>query len=130
MGRRRRDLEDALLELVAALMGPPEKRARPADVAEGGLKGLLRACAAALAEGDVEAFEGLVGRARAEVSVTGDPLQRLGAYMVEGMVARIERSGSNIYRALRCREPEGKDLLSYMHILYEVCPYLKFGYFP
>uniref|UniRef100_A0A5B6Z9Y2 Putative chitin-inducible gibberellin-responsive protein 1-like n=1 Tax=Davidia involucrata TaxID=16924 RepID=A0A5B6Z9Y2_DAVIN len=48
--------------------------------------------------------------------------------MVEGLVARKEASGNNIYKTLRCREPEGKELLSYMHILYEICPYLKFGY--
>jgi hypothetical protein len=48
--------------------------------------------------------------------------------MVEGLVARKEASGTNIYRALRCREPESNDLLSYMQILYEICPYLKFGY--
>ncbi|KAE8693424.1 Chitin-inducible gibberellin-responsive protein 2 [Hibiscus syriacus] len=68
----------------------------------GNLKQLLIACAQALSENNM------------------DELIRL--------VARKEASGSNIYRALRCREPEGRDLLSYMHILYEICPYLKFGY--
>ncbi|KAJ0694940.1 putative transcription factor GRAS family [Helianthus annuus] len=92
------------------------------------LKQLLTACASALAGNKINEFEILVERARAAVSITGDPIQRLGAYMVEGLVARRELSGNNIYRALRCREPQGKDLLSYMHILYEICPYLKFGY--
>ncbi|CAN1224101.1 Chitin-inducible gibberellin-responsive protein 1 [Linum grandiflorum] len=73
-------------------------------------------------------FEKLVDKARGEVSITGEPIQRLGAYLVEGLVARNQSSGSNIYRALNCREPESKDLLSYMQILYEICPYLKFGY--
>lgn len=92
------------------------------------LKQLLIACASALAGNKVDEFEGLVERARGLVSISGDPIQRLGAYMVEGLVARRELSGNNIYRTLRCREPEGKDLLSYMKILYEICPYLKFGY--
>ncbi|KAL8255140.1 hypothetical protein R6Q59_033361 [Mikania micrantha] len=92
------------------------------------LKQLLIACASALAGNKINEFEILVERARALVSITGDPIQRLGAYMVEGLVARRELSGNNIYRALRCQEPQGKDLLSYMHILYEICPYLKFGY--
>lgn len=62
------------------------------------------------------------------MSVTGDPIQRLGAYIVEGLVARKELSGTTIYRSLKCKEPAGKDLFSYMYILYEICPYLKFGY--
>lgn len=92
------------------------------------LKQLLITCARALAGNKLDEFAKLVELARASVSISGDPIQRLGAYMVEGLVARKELSGNNIYRALRCREPEGKDLLSYMHILYEICPYLKFGY--
>lgn len=92
------------------------------------LKHLLIACASALASNKVDEFERLVEKARAFVSIGGDPSQRLGAYIVEGLVARKESSGNNIYRALKCKEPEGKELLSYMHILYEICPYLKFGY--
>ncbi|KAK9151970.1 hypothetical protein Syun_010279 [Stephania yunnanensis] len=73
-------------------------------------------------------FENLTEQARGVVSICGEPIQRLGAYMIEGLIARKEESGGNIYRSLRCKEPESKDLLSYMQILYEVCPYLKFGY--
>uniref|UniRef100_A0A3Q7GTW2 Uncharacterized protein n=1 Tax=Solanum lycopersicum TaxID=4081 RepID=A0A3Q7GTW2_SOLLC len=39
------------------------------------------------------------------VSVTGDPIQRLGAYIVEGLVERKELSGTTIYRSLKCKEP-------------------------
>ena len=94
----------------------------------GNLKQLLIACAKALSENNMNEFDKLIGKARGAVSICGEPIQRLGAYMVEGLVARKEESGSNIYRALRCREPEGKDLLSFMQILYEICPYLKFGF--
>lgn len=92
------------------------------------LKQLLIACAKALSENNINDFDNLIEKARTAVSISGEPIQRLGAYLVEGLVARKEKSGSSIYRGLRCREPEGKDLLSYMHILYEICPYLKFGY--
>ncbi|EPS59520.1 hypothetical protein M569_15285, partial [Genlisea aurea] len=94
------------------------------------LKQLLIACAEALSENRIVEFEELIGHARGVVSVSGEPIQRLGAYMLEGLVARKEASGLNIYRSLRCHQPmpESKDLLSYMHILYEICPYLKFGY--
>ncbi|KAA8523753.1 hypothetical protein F0562_010176 [Nyssa sinensis] len=94
----------------------------------GNLKHLLIACARALCENKLDDFEKLIEKARSAVSISGEPIQRLGAYLVEGLAARKEASGTNIYQTLRCREPEGKDLLSYMHILYEICPYLKFGY--
>ncbi|XP_027341081.1 chitin-inducible gibberellin-responsive protein 1-like isoform X2 [Abrus precatorius] len=92
------------------------------------LKQLLIACAKALSENNMKDFDQLVGKARNTVSINGDPIQRLGAYMVEGLVARKEASGNSIYHALRCREPEGIELLSYMQLLFEICPYLKFGY--
>lgn len=94
----------------------------------GNLKQLLIECARALSENRIEDFEKLVEQAKGMVSISGDPIQRLGAYLIEGLVARKESSGTKIYRALRCKEPLGQDLLSYMHILYEICPYLKFGY--
>ncbi|KAJ8527689.1 hypothetical protein K7X08_015140 [Anisodus acutangulus] len=114
--RNMKQLEAALVDL--PLQGVPSSN----------LKQLLIACARALAENNLDDFEILVAKARMVVSVTGDPIQRLGAYIVEGLVARKELSGTTIYRSLRCKEPAGKDLLSYMHILYEICPYLKFGY--
>nr|GMC51810.1 scarecrow-like protein 21 [Ipomoea batatas] len=92
------------------------------------IKQLLIECARALDENKLLDFDRLIEVARCAVSITGDPIQRLGAYMIEGLVARKEASGTNIYRTLKCKEPAGDDLLSYMHILYEICPYLKFGY--
>ncbi|OIW03172.1 hypothetical protein TanjilG_11809 [Lupinus angustifolius] len=92
------------------------------------LKQLLIACAKALSENNMRGFDQLIVKARSAVSVSGEPIQRLGAYMVEGLVARTEASGSSIYRALRCKEPESEELLSYMQMLFEICPYLKFGY--
>ncbi|XP_073135952.1 scarecrow-like protein 21 [Henckelia pumila] len=110
--RRRKDMEDF------ALQGFPPNN----------LRQLLIACAKALSEHKLDEFEKLVLYAHSVVSVSGDPIQRLGAYMIEGLIARKELSGTNIYRSLKCDKPDGKDLLSYMHILYEICPYLKFGH--
>ncbi|KAL8503888.1 hypothetical protein ACS0TY_022569 [Phlomoides rotata] len=73
-------------------------------------------------------FEFLMSKLRPMVSVNGDPLQRLGAYMLEGLVARFSFSGSSICKALRCKEPAISELLSYVHLLYEACPYFKFGF--
>lgn len=94
----------------------------------GDLKQLLIACANAMAENNTELFDRLIETARNAVSINGEPIQRLGAYMVEGLVARTEASGNSIYHALKCREPEGEELLTYMQLLFEICPYLKFGY--
>ncbi|XP_021725970.1 chitin-inducible gibberellin-responsive protein 1-like [Chenopodium quinoa] len=105
-----------------------EEEIQQLQIPSGNLKELLIECARALSENRMDDFEKLVEQARGEVSISGQPIQRLGAYMIEGLVARKQSSGNNIYRALRCKEPLGKDLLSYMHILYEICPYLKFGY--
>ncbi|CAL9107143.1 unnamed protein product [Musa textilis] len=107
----------------------PEKRLKKMmKLAGGDVKQLLIKCAEALSDNKIEKFELLVEEARGVVSISGEPIQRLGAYMLEGLVARHESSGTNIYRTLRCREPESKELLSYMRILYDICPYLKFGY--
>lgn len=123
-------MKHVLWQLESDLMGPEETPVSlaPSPPPVNDIRWLLVACARALDEKKLSDFERLVEHARGVVSISGDPIQRLGAYMVEGLVARKEASGSNIYRALRCHEPAGKDLLSYMHILYEMCPYLKFGY--
>lgn len=97
-------------------------------VSGGDLKGVLAACAKAVGDNDLLTAEWLMSELRSMVSVSGEPLQRLGAYMLEGLVARLASSGSSIYKALKCKEPTSNELLSYMHLLYEVCPYFKFGY--
>ncbi|XVF33899.1 hypothetical protein REPUB_Repub18cG0011200 [Reevesia pubescens] len=97
-------------------------------IARGDLKELLCACAKAIDNSDMYTADCLMIQLRQMVSVLGEPMQRLGAYMLEGLVAKLASSGSSIYKALRCKEPASAELLSYMHILYEICPYFKFGY--
>ncbi|KAF3443292.1 hypothetical protein FNV43_RR12974 [Rhamnella rubrinervis] len=92
------------------------------------LNQVLVSCAKAVSDNDLSTTKRLIHELRQMVSVSGDPIQRLGAYMLEGLVARLSSSGSNICKALRCKEPASSELLSYMHILYELCPYFKFGY--
>lgn len=97
-------------------------------ISGGDLRGLLCICAKVLGDNDILTTEWLISELRQMVSVSGDPLQRLGAYMVEGLVAKLAYSGSSIYKSLRCKEPAGAELFSYMHLLYEICPCFKFGY--
>ncbi|KAK1318010.1 Scarecrow-like transcription factor PAT1 [Acorus calamus] len=98
------------------------------EIPRGDLKQMLIAFARAVAEDDPYMRGVLMESLTQMVSVTGDPMQRLGAYLLEGLVARLASSGSAIYKSLKCKEPSSSELLSYMHILYEVCPYFKFGY--
>ncbi|KAG5053435.1 hypothetical protein AAZX31_02G280000 [Glycine max] len=97
-------------------------------ISRGDLKEMLCTCAKTVAGNDMETTEWLMSELRKMVSVSGDPIQRLGAYMLEALVARLASSGSTIYKVLKCKEPTGSELLSHMHLLYEICPYLKFGY--
>ncbi|KAL9268712.1 Scarecrow-like transcription factor PAT1-like protein [Drosera capensis] len=92
------------------------------------LKQVLIACAEVMSDGDKWTTQWLLEELRQLVSVSGEPIQRLGAYILEGLVARLSSSGSSICKALKSKEPSCADLLSYLHILYEVCPYIKFGY--
>lgn len=95
---------------------------------QGDVKCLLIKCAEAVAGNHhVKAGE-LIAELKKIVSIYGDPMERLGAYMLEGLVARLHSSGGRIYRSLNCKDPTSSELLSYMQILYEVCPYFKFGY--
>ncbi|XWS27771.1 hypothetical protein CRYUN_Cryun25bG0009000 [Craigia yunnanensis] len=97
-------------------------------ITRGDQKELLCACAKAIDNNDMYMADCMMTQLRQMVSVSGEPMQRLGAYMLEGLVARLASSGSYIYKALRCKEPASAELLSYMHRLYEICPYFKFGY--
>uniref|UniRef100_A0A7N0RJ84 Scarecrow-like transcription factor PAT1 n=1 Tax=Kalanchoe fedtschenkoi TaxID=63787 RepID=A0A7N0RJ84_KALFE len=90
-------------------------------------QGLLD-CALAISEDNRPKAQYLIAELEQMVSVSGEPIQRLGAYVLEGLIAKFNSAGSSIYEVLRCKEPASSDLFSYMHILYEVCPYFKFGY--
>lgn len=92
------------------------------------LVSVLSKCAEAVGDEDVSRAGNLMDLLGNMVSVSGTPIQRLAAYMLEGLRARLEVSGYNIYKKLRCEPPTGKQLLSYMHILYIICPYYKFAY--
>ncbi|GAB4830744.1 GRAS [Ancistrocladus abbreviatus] len=92
------------------------------------LKQVLILCAEAVSDEDWSTASSLMDMLGHMVSVSGSPIERLAAYMLEGLRARVEYSGYTIYRKLRCDQPTNKELLSYMHILYLICPYYKFAY--
>ncbi|OIW00088.1 hypothetical protein TanjilG_26425 [Lupinus angustifolius] len=93
------------------------------------LRDVLMLCAQAVSDDDIPRAVGWMDNVLGKmVSVSGDPIQRLGAYLLEGLRARLESSGSVIYKSLKCEQPSGNELMTYMHILYKICPYWKFAY--
>lgn len=92
------------------------------------LRQVLVLCAEAVANEDLATARALMDMLGQMVSITGSPIERLAAYMLEGLRARLEFSGFNIYKKLRCDPPTSPELLSYMHILYLICPYYQFAY--
>lgn len=91
-------------------------------------KQLLFNCAAVISDGNVEEAQAMITELRQMVAIQGDPSQRLAAYLVEGLAARIASSGHGLYKALKCKEPPTTDRLSAMQILFEICPCFKFGF--
>lgn len=92
------------------------------------LKEIMYICAEAISERNRVQWEACMEALDKMVSVCGTPIQRLAAYVLEGLRARLQSSGYTIYKKLRCEQPTSSELLTYMHILYEVCPYFKFAY--
>lgn len=92
------------------------------------VKNLLVTCAAAISEEKMDVAEFAMQDLRKTASVYGDPLERLAAYMSEGLIARLHASGSTIYKALKCWEAPAVEVLSAMQKLYEICPYIKFAF--
>lgn len=91
-------------------------------------KQILISCARALSEGKAEEALSMVNELRQIVSIQGDPSQRIAAYMVEGLAARMAASGKFLYKALKCKEPPSDERLAAMQVLFEVCPCFKFGF--
>ncbi|KAM0002520.1 putative transcription factor GRAS family [Helianthus debilis subsp. tardiflorus] len=83
------------------------------------LKQVLIACAKSVSDNDELNARLFISELRRMVSVAGEPIQRIGAYMLEGLIARLSSSGSTIYKS---------DLTLNTRVLYEICPYFKYGY--
>jgi hypothetical protein len=89
---------------------------------------LLFDCAMALSEYNTDEAQAIITELRQMVSIQGDPSQRIAAYLVEGLAARIVASGKGIYKALTCKDPPTLYQLSAMQILFEICPCFRLGF--
>ncbi|KAL1561183.1 Proteasome subunit YC7alpha/Y8 (protease yscE subunit 7) [Salvia divinorum] len=91
-------------------------------------KHMLLECAAVVHSGDFKRASSMINVLRQHVSIQGDPSERIAAYLVEALVARMAMSGKGLYRALKCKEAPSSDRLSAMQVLFEVCPCFRFGF--
>lgn len=91
-------------------------------------KHLLFKCATAISNGNFTEASGMINELRQHVSIQGDPSERIAAYMVEALVARMATSGKGLYKALRCKEAPSLIRLSAMQVLFEACPCFRFGF--
>ncbi|KAL2467836.1 Scarecrow-like protein 1 [Forsythia ovata] len=91
-------------------------------------KRLLFECAAAIRVGNFEEASSMINELRQKVSIQGDPSERIAAYMVEALTARMATTGKGLYKALKCKEPPSSLRLSAMQVLFEVCPCFRFGF--
>ncbi|XP_019175164.1 PREDICTED: scarecrow-like protein 1 [Ipomoea nil] len=91
-------------------------------------KQLLFSCAAAIQHGNLEQASAMINGLRQMVSIQGEPCDRIAAYMVEALAARMDTSGKGLYKALKCKAPPSNDRLSAMQVLFEVCPCFRFGF--
>ncbi|KAH7276792.1 hypothetical protein KP509_39G021800 [Ceratopteris richardii] len=62
------------------------------------------------------------------ISMHGEPLERLAAYMFEGLSARLRSSDGGIYVELKDKERKPVEILSAVQKLYEISPCIKFAY--
>ncbi|XP_059309362.1 scarecrow-like protein 21 [Lycium ferocissimum] len=123
------DIDDSGSCSFNGVVSRPSRRNQVSDIASRlDLKELLVACAEAVSEADISTAEVLMNVLEPRVSVSGVPMQRLSAYMLECLKARLLSSGSIIYKKLKCNEPTSSELMSNMQVLYHICPYYKFAY--
>uniref|UniRef100_A0A0D6R6L9 Uncharacterized protein n=1 Tax=Araucaria cunninghamii TaxID=56994 RepID=A0A0D6R6L9_ARACU len=104
------------------------KQVHASQIPQDDIEQLLIACAEAVDNYELAKAEESIALLRQRVSVWGNPIQRLGAYMVEGLEARLRSTGTRIYKRLKCKEPDSTEVISYFQILKAACPCFRLGY--
>ncbi|KAH7416356.1 hypothetical protein KP509_14G087500 [Ceratopteris richardii] len=105
-------------------------RTYPPPRGTGNPREALLACARAVDNADYASAKTLLSALEQCVSTYGDPLQRVSAYMAEGLAARIEllMDGVSTRLVKMMKDPSPADILKGTQVLYRWCPYFKFGY--
>lgn len=90
---------------------------------------LLLSCANAVAVNNMEYTNIYLEQLAVLASLTGDPMQRVATYFMEGLADRITKSWPGVYKALHSTHlPSVMDILSARQVFFSVCPYLKFAF--
>eukprot|EP01018_Ginkgo_biloba_P030930 Gb_13901 [translate_table: standard] len=90
---------------------------------------LLLACANHVSCGNMEKTNMCLEQLSLLVSPTGDSMQRVATYFMEGLAARITKSWPGLYKALNSTHlPSPADLATARQLFFNLCPYLKFGF--
>lgn len=114
---------------ISSQQQPKTSATQPRVDAASSSRKLLVECATAISEGESDNALTIIMKLMPLISVYGDPMQRLTAYMVEGLVARLGPSAQSLYDTLKWKETPTKDISSATRLqLYKVCPYIEFGY--
>eukprot|EP01018_Ginkgo_biloba_P018017 Gb_12385 [translate_table: standard] len=90
---------------------------------------LLLTCANHVSNGNMEHTNMCLEQISLLASLTGDPMQRVATYFMEGLAARITKSWPGLYKALNSTQlPSIADLISARQVFFNLCPYLKFAF--
>lgn len=93
---------------------------------------MLLACAEAIAHEDHEVAQASLLNLHQLSSKTGSSMQRLAAYFAEAFHARLTNTGGHSRAALLnsfSNPTPAQEVLEAYHVLYQVCPYIKFAHF-
>ncbi|GLJ44159.1 hypothetical protein SUGI_0921300 [Cryptomeria japonica] len=105
--------------------GSPELKAE-----ERGLRliELLGMCANHVSAGNMEQSNLCMEQISNLASLTGDPMQRLATYFMEGLAARITKAWRGLHRALNSTHlPSIVELVSARQVFYSLFPYFRFA---
>ncbi|KAI4385660.1 hypothetical protein MLD38_003657 [Melastoma candidum] len=101
-------------------------RRRSGDVVD--LQSLLKLCAQAISACDQRGASDLLRQIRQHASPTGDGMQRLAYYLANGLEARLDGYGTEIYNNLNASWPV-KDVIQHYHLFLAICPFRKVANF-
>ncbi|GMI72573.1 SCARECROW-like 14, GRAS (GAI, RGA, SCR) 2, ARABIDOPSIS THALIANA GRAS (GAI, RGA, SCR) 2 [Hibiscus trionum] len=89
------------------------------------LRTLLTLCAQAVATDDRRSANELLKQIRQHSDPTGDGMQRLAHYFVDGLEARLAGSGNQSYNPVVTRPTSAANFLKAYHLFLAACPFKK-----
>ncbi|XP_024386838.1 scarecrow-like protein 14 [Physcomitrium patens] len=100
-----------------------------ATTSGGSLTELLYKCALAVSQGDARNATDLLAELRLKSSNQGNPTQRMAHYCMEALVARMSKTGEQLYNVIMNSGPSDARLFKAIRLYLENCPYIKLAHF-